>query len=340
MGIILYMSETSELGREGLSTTGGTSKAVLYRSGVAARLAGIPVGTLRVWERRYAASDPQVSGRGRRLYSAQNIERLRLIKQLVDAGNPVGSVARLPMAALLEVRAATTAFGATAGAPGAATASVRIAIVGAISRLRWHPGLSVVGECADLDQAAKALRDVQADIVVFEQQSLLDLARENIEVIKRVTDARAVIILYRFAPGETIRRLRKEGYVVAHANLDADEIELMCRTALLARPAKAAAAALPLPEVRFDTAALEALATTSNAVFCECPKHLAEILLTLGSFERYSRDCENRNPADAELHRNLLQAAVQARVCLETALLQVVVAEGLPLPQRAATLTR
>lgn len=336
------MSKTTERGRDDLSTAGGASKEVLYRSGVAARLAGIPVGTLRVWERRYAVSDPQVSGRGRRLYSAQNIERLRLVKQLVDAGNPVGSVARLPLEALLEVRAATTAFGATAGAPGAATATatVRIAIVGAISRLRWHPGLSVVGECADLDRAAKALRDVQADIVVFEQQSLLDLAHENIEVIKRVTDARAVIILYRFAPGETIRRLRKDGYVVAHANLDADEIELMCRTALLAQPAKPAVAALPLPEVRFDTAALETLATTANAVFCECPKHLAEILLTLGSFERYSRDCENRNPADAELHRNLLQATVQARVCLETALLQVVVAEGLPLPRRAATVTR
>jgi len=331
------MSKTSERGRDHISTAAGVSKEVLYRSGVAARLVGIPVGTLRVWERRYSVGDPQVSGRGRRLYSAKNIERLRLVKQLVDAGNPVGSVARLPLEALLEVRAATTSFGAVAGAPVAATAAVRIAIVGAISRLRWHPGLSVVGECADLDKAAKALRDVQADIVVFEQQSLIDLARENIEVIKRVTDARAVIILYRFAPGETIRRLRREGYVVAHANLDADEIELLCRTALLAHPSKPAPAASPLPEVRFDTAALETLASTANAVYCECPKHLAEILLTLGSFERYSRDCGNRNPADAELHRNLLQAAAQARVCLETALLQVVVAEGLPLPRRVAT---
>lgn len=334
------MQKTSERSRDHLAPAGGAPKDVLYRSGVAARLAGIPVGTLRVWERRYGVGDPQVSGRGRRLYSAQNIERLRLVKQLVDAGNPVGSVARLPLKALLEVRAATTGFGAPPGTAVASNAEIRIAIVGAMSRLRWHPGLAVVGECADLDKADRALRDVQADIVVFEQQSLLDLARENIEVIKRVTDARAVIILYRFAPGEIIRRLRKEGYVVAHANLDADEIELLCRTALLAQPVKPVTAALHPPEARFDTAALETLAGTANAVYCECPKHLAEILLTLGSFERYSRECGSRNPADAELHQSLLQAAVQARVCLESALLQVVVAEGLPLPRRAATATQ
>jgi len=338
-GIIVGMRKIPEQTNKLLPTADAAPKQALYRSGVAARLAGIPVGTLRVWERRYSVSDPQVSGRGRRLYSTQNIERLRLVKQLVDAGNPVGSIAGLPLEALLEVRAATTGFGASAATPAPVTAVVRIAIVGAISRLRWHPGLSVVGECSDLDKAPEALRDVQADIIVFEQQSLLDLAREEIEVIKRVTDASAVIILYRFAPGEKVRRLRKEGYVVAHANLDADEIELLCRTALSVHPAKQAAAALPVPGVRFDIAALETLAGTSNAIYCECPKHLAEILLTVGSFERYCLECRNRSPADAELHQNLLHAAGQARACLEAALLQIVVAEGLPLPRRVAAAT-
>ncbi len=288
-----------------------------------------------MWERRYQIGDSRLSDNGRRLYSAESIKRLRLVKQLVDSGNPVGSIAKLPMAELLEVRAATTGLTASEGAPVPAAAGIRVALVGAVSRLRWQAGLLVVGECPDVERAADALCDVHADIVVVELQSLLGLTRERIEVIKRVTEARAAIILYRFGPSEMIRRLREVGYLVAHANLDATEIELLCRTALIGYPASGTNAASPAPAARFDTAALEALANTSSAIYCECPKHLAEILLTLGGFERYSSDCINRSPADADLHQNLLRAAGQARAHLEDALLQVVLAEGLPLPRFA-----
>jgi hypothetical protein len=71
-----------------------------YRSGTAARLAGIPVETLRVWERRYGVVGPGLSPRGHRLYSADDVSRLTLIKQLVDLGSPIGSIAMLPLASL------------------------------------------------------------------------------------------------------------------------------------------------------------------------------------------------------------------------------------------------
>ena len=47
-----------------------------YRSGTAARLAGIPVDTLRMWERRYNVVGPQVSERGHRRYAAEDVDRL------------------------------------------------------------------------------------------------------------------------------------------------------------------------------------------------------------------------------------------------------------------------
>lgn len=315
--------------------TAATQPQVQYRIGVAARLAGIPVETLRVWERRYQVGGSKQSDRGRRLYSAGNIERLRLVKQLVDAGNPVGSVAGLPMADLLAVRAATSGLAMTGADSLPPDSAMRVALVGTSNRLRWQAQFSVVGDCANPEQAVTELRDVLADIVVFELQSLSGLTRERIEVVKRVTDARAVIVLYRFAPSETIRKLRDAGYVVAHANLDATEIALLCRTALSEHLPRSTVTALPAPAPRFDAAALEALANTSSAIYCECPRHLAEILLDLGSFERYSGECSNRSPADAELHRNLQQAAGLARARLEEALLQIVVAEGLPLPKLA-----
>ena len=81
-----------------------------YRSGVAARLAGIPVDTLRIWERRYAIVAPTLSSGRQRLYCQQDIHRLGLIKQLVDLGHPVGSLARLDQATLIELRGSTLAM--------------------------------------------------------------------------------------------------------------------------------------------------------------------------------------------------------------------------------------
>jgi hypothetical protein len=67
-------------------------------------------------------------------------------------------------------------------------------------------------------------------------------------------------------------------------------------------------------------------------VACECPRHLAEILLQLAGFERYSRDCQSRSPADAALHQHLSQLAGGARHLFEQALQRVMVDEGLVLP--------
>src|SRR5690349_24591041 len=68
---------------------------VMYRSGAAARLAGLPVETLRIWERRYSLSDAERSERGQRLYSAEQVARLGLLKQLVDQGHAIGVLAGL-----------------------------------------------------------------------------------------------------------------------------------------------------------------------------------------------------------------------------------------------------
>jgi len=81
-----------------------------YRSGVAARLAGLPVETLRVWERRYGNSDTGRSEHRQRLYSQAQVRRLRLIKQLVDQGHPIGALAQLPLEQLGALAVAPVPF--------------------------------------------------------------------------------------------------------------------------------------------------------------------------------------------------------------------------------------
>jgi hypothetical protein len=59
---------------------------------------------------------------------------------------------------------------------------------------------------------------------------------------------------------------------------------------------------------------------------------LAQLLLQVSYFEKYSGECANRSSADAQLHAYLQQVAGTARMLFEKALERVAIAEGLPLP--------
>jgi methanogenic corrinoid protein MtbC1 len=66
-----------------------------YRIGAVAKLTGISLHLLRMWERRYRVVIPTRSEGGDRLYTQSDVERLRLIKRLYDAGHSIGRIARL-----------------------------------------------------------------------------------------------------------------------------------------------------------------------------------------------------------------------------------------------------
>jgi hypothetical protein len=83
---------------------------------------------------------------------------------------------------------------------------------------------------------------------------------------------------------------------------------------------------------RFTDDALTAFAAMSSTIACECPSHLAKLLMQISHFETYSSDCNNRNATDAQLHAYLQKVSGVARMLFETALEHVAIAEGLPLP--------
>lgn len=310
-----------------------------YRTGTAARLAGLPVETLRVWERRYGISDTARSARGQRLYSDAQVRRLALIKQLVDQGHGVGTLARLSddeLHALLPLAAA-------AAADGAARSSrpVRVALVGDALVRRLAAGgrelfaLDLVAACAGLEDAGR-LGTSGAEVLLIELAELNEDALAPIDALRHQLGA-AAVVLYRFAASSTLARLRAQGCVVAQAPADLAQLVLLCESARAQAGGAAqhgaagprALAALPRP--RFDDATLSALSTVRSSVACECPRHLADLLMLLASFERYSSECASRTPADAALHQDLGAAAGQARLLLEAALERLARAEGLAL---------
>jgi DNA-binding transcriptional MerR regulator/methylmalonyl-CoA mutase cobalamin-binding subunit len=64
----------------------------LYPIRAVAKLTGVPLDTIRAWERRYGAVTPQRGVRGR-LYSEKEVQRLKLLRDAVARGHSIGQVA-------------------------------------------------------------------------------------------------------------------------------------------------------------------------------------------------------------------------------------------------------
>jgi DNA-binding transcriptional MerR regulator len=79
---------------------------------------GLSKDTLRVWERRYGFPAPYRDNLGERSYPFEQVERLRTIKRLLDAGHRPGRIVAMP-AADLDRLASATGFRATHAEPAA-----------------------------------------------------------------------------------------------------------------------------------------------------------------------------------------------------------------------------
>lgn len=73
------------------------------------------------------------------------------------------------------------------------------------------------------------------------------------------------------------------------------------------------------------------LQEVESSIDCECPKHMAALILSLRAFEDYSSDCENQTEKDAEIHAMLHQETARARAIMENALIKLCEHENLDL---------
>lgn len=313
------------------------------RSGTAARLAGVPVATLRVWERRYGVVAAPKTATGQRLYSGHDVQRLRLIKQLTERGHAIGTIAALALPALEALAAGEL----MAAAPmAAATSSRRAWVVGrAAAQKLQAAGVAPLRVWQDLDEA-EAQAEVQAEVqatddatgvLLVQINSLQPLAARRVRALAQRLRAQAVVVLYAFGAEAVADALRAAGAAVRREPATGRELAAL----LGATPAAALAApvAAPLPPVeprRFSDEALAALAELPSSVACECPRHMAEIVMQLAGFERYSAECLSRSPADAALHRHLGEVAGAARTLFERAVERLVAEEGLVLTPQGA----
>jgi DNA-binding transcriptional MerR regulator/methylmalonyl-CoA mutase cobalamin-binding subunit len=99
---------------------------------VVSELTGLPMGTLRAWERRYGFPKPsRREGSNRRVYSNEQIDRLRVVSQALERGYRPGDVIPLTPAELHELLSNDTG---ARGAPGGRAIADVPALIGLLLR--------------------------------------------------------------------------------------------------------------------------------------------------------------------------------------------------------------
>ena len=68
----------------------------LYPMRVVSRLTGLSADTIRVWERRYGAVDPDRTDGNKRRYSGGHVRRLVLLRRATEVGHSIGQIVQLP----------------------------------------------------------------------------------------------------------------------------------------------------------------------------------------------------------------------------------------------------
>ena len=173
------------------------------------RMARMPVSTLRIWEQRYKVVAPATTPTGKRLYSAADVERLALLKQLTDHGHAIGAIAALSAAQLQQV--ASTHITIVAGGQNpqvprpvpwhlvvVGTALARRLQRPAVARHLGRP-LKVSAVFDTLVQAADANREGPVDLLVWQAPSLPADALSELKAAAAAWGARRVAVVYRFA---------------------------------------------------------------------------------------------------------------------------------------------
>ena len=314
------------------ATTGETEPR--YRIGGVCRLTGLSPHVLRVWERRYGVVTPHRQSNQRRLYSDRDVRKLRLLKQLVDQGQAIGSIAELSVEELEERLNHTGALLATP----AQQEPLRVILLGEnLNNLALEAGsaiFEVSGRYRDEKEALASETSGEIDALVIERPLLYAEAAEHINQLAERLNARHIVIVYEFASRATVDALTGSRFTPMRAPVDAPLLEAIISKRFSVLPVarsqmrdidKVAAAR------RFSDGDLAYLAAQPNAVACECPRHLAQLVAQLAHFESYSAQCQSRSREDAALHKYLHAVTARAREDMEEALSKVIEAEGIRL---------
>lgn len=315
-----------------------------HRIGAVSALSGVPVPTLRVWESRYGAFSPRKTGGSHRLYGEEDVLRATLLRQLTEAGHAISTVATLDATRLATLLHGQRSSQLQQAAARRGSRSVSLAVVDLPLATRLQsarvldalPGIAVRVTDAFTDLAAANARPLAAtpDILLVRANSLHMATHAALRRLIGQHRVPQVIVLYSFGQDLVIEAMKLEGMIVRREPItDAELADLIGSQLLIdtSQPAGPLSPGVMIPPRKYSDQTLMRVASIPTNVLCECPRHVAELITQLASFEQYSQECLNNSLEDARLHAQLSAISGSARALFERALEMVAQHEGIAL---------
>lgn len=174
---------------------------------------GVSKDVLRVWERRYGFPSPERDAHGERLYPVDQVERLRLVKRLMDQGHRPGKLLAAPMEALAKMSSASPPPVFGDGTAGAEDVEALLALIkehdaagyahALQQRLARHGLDRFVQDTIEPLTQLVGIAWEQGRIKVFEEHLFTELTRRALrQAIEAVAGGRAPRILLTSPPDE------------------------------------------------------------------------------------------------------------------------------------------
>jgi DNA-binding transcriptional MerR regulator len=312
-----------------------------FRIGAVSKTTGIPVSTLRIWETRYGAFSPVKTEGKQRLFEEQDVSKALLLKQLCSEGHAISAIASLDLAQLRRMSNLQHSMPPKLAKNDdpLCLAVVGLGMANRIESKKFtlsfnNQAIRITDIFSNLNQALSATFQTKTQILLIHTNSLDAGVQVDIHRLAKMNDSLQVIVLYNFGQEFIIESMKRSGMIVRREPIsDSDLADLI--NSLRVVDTESSTAHLPsgtlIPARKYDDIELMRIAGISTEVLCECPRHVAEIITQLASFEQYSRDCLNKSTEDAHLHSYLSTVSGSARALFESALEMVAKHEGIDL---------
>lgn len=309
-----------------------------FKIGAVSRITNIPIDTLRIWERRYSVVVPIRSNNSDRLYRNDDINRLTLLKMLVDRGHSIGSIAPLANEKLIErleihdqniIRTKTEDTNKT----------VRVVVIGEVLSLQlghfgiFDPAYSFTGLYRNETDFIANNKDDAIDVLIIEYPAIQGDHIKHISELFKDSGAKQLMLIYGFTNSAAKTLLRKTDFTYIQAPITIDHLKTEINNLIKDNNISddyhfGVELDNKAPLRTYSNNELIKLSSASATIKCECPQHLSSMILKLIQFEVYSDECAIRFKKDADLHILLGNLTGHARSIMEQALAKVIEAES------------
>jgi MerR family transcriptional regulator, light-induced transcriptional regulator len=312
-----------------------------FRIGAVSKTTGIPVSTLRIWETRYGAFNPVKTEGKQRLFDEHDVSKAILLKQLSGEGHAISAIANLDLAQLRRMsnleHSAPHKLAKNDGP--LCLAIVGLGMANRIESKKFTLGfrqvsIKVTDVLADLETAKTAPLSKQSQVLLVKVSTLQPSVHATLQSIIQKHKFAQTIVIYNFAPESVVQAMKFSGLMVRREPISDSELAELIQSVLFVDTARAqefGTSGTVISSRKYSDETLTRVAGISTNVLCECPRHVAELIAQLASFEEYSQECLNRNADDAHLHAYLRSISGSARSLFENALEKIAQHEGIDL---------